>query len=230
MKKSDSSVRPSEVEDSTYGVRSIDSEAGFDEQQAAGGVHGEQSHSRTLEASLMDSIPRAGSPLIPSLARCHLPDTNPIPSSTSSSPVRNSSRLAGPLTPLLLRSPNANSTDSAPLSTPRSVSLRSLRLSDDEYSVDEAASQALTSSAEEEDEVIEETILAGHEENAVEAGPAPQLVMPSIRMPTRRPFTERGKSVGKLKIMVVGPTGMLDDFEKMEISAKSVFQVSESQP
>jgi hypothetical protein len=86
--------------------------------------------------------------------------------------------------------------------------------------VDEATSQALTSSGEDEDEMVEDTVLANHEEYAVEAGPAPQLVMPSIRMPTRRPFTERGKSIGKLKIMVVGAKGMLglrDDEEEADI-------------
>ena len=82
------------------------------------------------------------------------------------------------------------------------MSLRSLRLSDDEYSLDEAASQALTSSGDDEEDV-EETLLAG--EDGTEA--APQLVMPSIRMPSRRPFTERGKSIGKLKIMVAGARG-----------------------
>jgi len=91
-------------------------------------------------------------------------------------------------------------------STPKSVSLRSLRLSDDDYSVDEAASQALTSSGEEEDEeeLQEETLLANE---TVALSSAPQLVMPSIRMPSRRPFTERGKGIGKLKIMVAGAKG-----------------------
>lgn len=77
-------------------------------------------------------------------------------------------------------------------------------MSDDDYSVDEAASQALTSSAEEEDEneMQEDTLLASEA-----LGSAPQLVMPSIRMPSRRPFTERGKGIGKLKIMVAGVQG-----------------------
>ena len=36
----------------------------------------------------------------------------------------------------------------------------------------------------------------------------PQLIMPSVLVPRRRPFTDVGKSLGKLKIMVLGPTGM----------------------
>jgi hypothetical protein len=35
----------------------------------------------------------------------------------------------------------------------------------------------------------------------------PQLIMPSLTVPRRRPFSEVGKSLGKLKIMVAGQTG-----------------------
>ncbi|KXJ97722.1 Septin-domain-containing protein [Microdochium bolleyi] len=37
---------------------------------------------------------------------------------------------------------------------------------------------------------------------------APQLVMPSIEMPARRPFTEVGKSLGRLKILLAGDSGV----------------------
>lgn len=36
----------------------------------------------------------------------------------------------------------------------------------------------------------------------------PQLIMPSVLVPRRRPFTDVGKSLGKLKIMVMGSIGM----------------------
>lgn len=36
----------------------------------------------------------------------------------------------------------------------------------------------------------------------------PQLIMPSLTVPRRRPFSEVGKSLGKLKIMVSGRNGM----------------------
>lgn len=36
---------------------------------------------------------------------------------------------------------------------------------------------------------------------------APQLIMPSLAVPQRRPFSEAGKSVGKLKILVAGQSG-----------------------
>ena len=46
----------------------------------------------------------------------------------------------------------------------------------------------------------------------MDSGSAPQLVMPSIKMPSRRPFTEVGKSMGRLKVLVAGDTGKLSEF------------------
>lgn len=36
---------------------------------------------------------------------------------------------------------------------------------------------------------------------------APQLIMPTIRMPSRRPFTDRGKGISRLKILIAGDSG-----------------------
>jgi len=36
----------------------------------------------------------------------------------------------------------------------------------------------------------------------------PQLVMPRVNMPRRKAFTEAGRTMGKLKIMVVGDSGI----------------------
>ncbi|TGJ84638.1 hypothetical protein E0Z10_g4091 [Xylaria hypoxylon] len=44
------------------------------------------------------------------------------------------------------------------------------------------------------------------------SGSAPQLVMPSIMMPSRRPFTETGQHLGRLKILLAGDSGMLLDY------------------
>lgn len=38
-------------------------------------------------------------------------------------------------------------------------------------------------------------------------GHPPQLIMPSLAVPQRRPFSEAGKSVGKLKLLVAGSEG-----------------------
>lgn len=81
-------------------------------------------------------------------------------------------------------------------SSPKSTSSRSFRPSDQE-SVYDGASQAIASSEDEADAARSPTAL----------DTAPQLVMPSIQMPSRRPFTERGRSMGKLKILLAGDSG-----------------------
>ncbi|KAK0630606.1 hypothetical protein B0T17DRAFT_576900 [Bombardia bombarda] len=42
----------------------------------------------------------------------------------------------------------------------------------------------------------------------MDSGSAPQLVMPSIKMPSRRPFTDEGKSMGRLKVLIAGDSGL----------------------
>ena len=82
-------------------------------------------------------------------------------------------------------------------SSPKSTSTRSPRHSDEE-SIDDGGSQAILSSEDDE---------AGHAPGTQET--APQLIMPSIKMPSRRPFTERGKDIGRLKILIAGDTGKI---------------------
>ncbi|KAF2834752.1 hypothetical protein M501DRAFT_943606 [Patellaria atrata CBS 101060] len=111
--------------------------------------------------------------------------------------VQNLPVASNPLTPLRLESPLPDLGD---LGTPGSVSLKSFRLTDEEEGMDDVASQAIASTSEDEE---------NHEEReALNNSTAPQLVMPSISMPKRRPFTERGKSMGKLKILVTGEPGI----------------------
>lgn len=53
--------------------------------------------------------------------------------------------------------------------------------------------------------------LDGREEQSAsmaDSGSAPQLIMPSIRMPSRRPFTDEGKSMGRLKVLIAGDSGV----------------------
>ena len=48
-----------------------------------------------------------------------------------------------------------------------------------------------------------------HLESAMmDSGSAPQLIMPSIKMPSRRPFTDQGKSMGRLKVLIAGDSGV----------------------
>ena len=102
------------------------------------------------------------------------------------------SHKSEPLTPILL----PTSGDASLPSSPKSISSRSLHNPDDGSISDEVTSQAIASSGEEEE--------AG-------TGPGqdslPQLIMPSIKMPSRRPFTGRGRELGRLKIMVAGGRG-----------------------
>lgn len=81
-------------------------------------------------------------------------------------------------------------------SSPKSTSTRSFRPSDDE-SMDEVSSQAVVSSGDDEMEPSSEILDS-----------SPQLIMPSIKMPSRRPFTEKGKGIGLLKILIAGDSGM----------------------
>lgn len=100
--------------------------------------------------------------------------------------------ISRPFTPLSLGSP-------APPSLMSSIGSR--RNSDAGSFQDDAASQAIMSSGDE-DRDMESTML--------DSGSAPQLVMPSIKMPSRRPFTERGKNLGRLKLLIAGDSGKCD--------------------
>ena len=78
-------------------------------------------------------------------------------------------------------------------STPASASLQ---LSDGEPAPEHVASHTLASSRNDADSAILGTSTS-----------LPQLVMPSIQMPSRRPFTTKGKAMGKLKVLVAGRAG-----------------------
>ncbi|KAK7728352.1 hypothetical protein SLS53_009406 [Cytospora paraplurivora] len=64
---------------------------------------------------------------------------------------------------------------------------------------DEIASQALT---------LSEELEPQQSSGMLDSGTAPQLVMPSIKMPSRRPFTDEGKRIGRLKVLVAGDSGV----------------------
>ncbi|KEF59537.1 uncharacterized protein A1O9_04381 [Exophiala aquamarina CBS 119918] len=78
-------------------------------------------------------------------------------------------------------------------SSPKSVSSRSLQKSDDGSINEETGSQAIASSEEDEGDLPAKVLSS-----------QPELIMPSIKMPSRRPFTERGKALGRFKVMVAG--------------------------
>lgn len=97
-----------------------------------------------------------------------------------------------PLTPLFYGSTAPGSITSSPGSRRNSIA--------GSY-MDDIESQAIASSGEEDQD-------REAPEDMVDSGSAPQLVMPSIKMPSRRPFTENGKNLGRLKVMVAGDSGV----------------------
>lgn len=117
------------------------------------------------------------------------PPPPPPPHAGSSSP----SNAALLYTPLV---PGSPAPELSFLSTPRSYSSKSGQQDDSDSVADEAASQAIVSDEEDEGDMP-----------AAIQDSAPQLIMPSIKMPSRRPFTERGKAMGRLKVLVAGVCG-----------------------
>ncbi|KAJ5105107.1 hypothetical protein NUU61_002454 [Penicillium alfredii] len=107
------------------------------------------------------------------------------------SPMSAASR---PLTPLNLSTPDEPSLPSSP----KSISNHSLRPLDDISITDEINSQPVGSGDEEE---------GPRTSPRLGPGGASQLIMPSIRMPSRRPFTERGKAMGRFKVLLAGAPG-----------------------
>lgn len=98
-----------------------------------------------------------------------------------------------PLTPF-----NPDEPSSLP-SSPKSISNQSLRPLDDISITDEINSQVIGS----DDEDNNNPKLSPH---LGPQGPS-QLIMPSIKMPSRRPFTEKGKAMGRFKILLGGASG-----------------------
>lgn len=55
------------------------------------------------------------------------------------------------------------------------------------------------------------TSIAGEDDlpaSMLDSGSAPQLIMPSLQLPSRRPFTDEGKSMGRLKVLIAGDSGV----------------------
>lgn len=113
------------------------------------------------------------------------PIPSPIPPAISDTASR-------PLTPL-----NPDDAPSLP-SSPKSISNYSLRQIDDISIADDINNQAIGPADEDE----------GHYPSP-RLGPngASQLIMPSIKMPSRRPFTDRGKAMGRFKLLIAGASG-----------------------
>ncbi|KAF1913710.1 Septin-domain-containing protein [Ampelomyces quisqualis] len=183
---------PAKERDSTFGVESLADtlEAAFGPDGATPAQQAAQ-REKAVSRSGSHGSSSSSSKLADSLKQSPARKLGRNPSSHASST---------PLTPLHVDTPSPAPT-SGMLSTPSAVSLQSLKLSDEDSGMDDSASQAIVSSGEEEG--AETTTQQGSM-----GGSFPQLVMPSIQMPSRRPFTTKGKAMGKLKVMVAGETGI----------------------
>lgn len=127
------------------------------------------------------------------------PALNASPSKANQQPQALASQ---PLTPLMMD--NHTPFDSALPSTPKSGSLRSLRLSDeDDGLTEDNASQAIAPS---DDDDVEEQDQQSTDMHKMSSS-MPELVMPSLSMPSRRPFTTKGRTMGRLKVCVAGARG-----------------------
>lgn len=205
--------------DSSFGVQSLEDTIGstFSSDNALARTVSNTSEA-SVEAGAEGSIlagrkRKAGNPVHPKihatgqriLSADHLASGagSPMSFRSSESPMRTHHRrgsatssinMSQPLTPLRM-SPKP---ESAMLGTPRSGSPKSFRLSDEEISIaSDTGSQAIQSSSGDDDD--------GESVDNSKSDAMPQLVMPSITMPTRRPFTEKGRYMGRLKLMVIGP-------------------------
>jgi hypothetical protein len=107
----------------------------------------------------------------------------------------NDKAISQPFTPLFSESPFLGSVRSNPSSR---------RNSEIDFLTDDAASQVIMSSDEEHKEPsvsLPSQVLDNRTDS--------QLVMPSISMPQRRPFTEAGKHLGRLKVLLAGDSGTI---------------------
>ena len=175
---------------STYGVESLETTISSLSQDSDDGEERVRRARKNWKKKLAISAGEISDDAPDSLS----PSSNDMSRNVSPSHERRSSQvtLSRPFTPLSYTSPGPLSALSGP---------DSRRNSDAGSEMDDNASQAIMSSGEDERETTADLM---------ESGSAPQLVMPSIRMPSRRPFTERGKYLGRLKVLIAGESGGLE--------------------
>ncbi|KAI8628575.1 hypothetical protein F5Y19DRAFT_436123 [Xylariaceae sp. FL1651] len=142
--------------------------------------------------------------------------------SSGSLPSQAQLPISRPITPTMLGPPCTGSASSSPSSGRYSLTGS---LSDQAVSYDEE--------------------FAGDPTSLLDSGgSAPQLIMPSIKMPSRRPFTGTGRNLGRLKILLAGDSGVgktsllkaivqtcdhivhVDPFSPLTESSKSVSQLN----
>lgn len=194
----DSQVYPSQIQSkpkespkgSTYGVESLETTISSLAQDSDDQEDRVRTARRNWKKNLRPSRP-SDDDLASSVAPFSKSSNNESRNASPSHQRRSSqTTISRPFTPLSFESPAPPSIISSP---------DSRRNSDAGSLMDDNNSQAVLSSGEEDREMGSEL---------VDSGSAPQLVMPSIKMPSRRPFTEKGKNMGRLKVLIAGDSGM----------------------
>lgn len=136
---------------------------------------------------------------------------SPFPRSTDHTPS-----LSQPLTPVLLGGVSGPASALSSMSSrrnslclsedipsfPPSMRGGDVAVEDDEYENEREERAAEPAEREGEGDA------SGASSAMMDSGSAPQLVMPSIKMPSRRPFTDDGKRMGRLKVLIAGDSGV----------------------
>ena len=176
---------------STYGVESLETAISSSAQDDS---EDQKEKLRTARHNWKKNLLRQPRPSDDDLASSISPSTKSSDESRDVSPSHqrrpSQATISRPFTPLSIGSPAPRSIMSNPDSR-RNSNAGSL--------TDDNNSQAIISSGDEAREIGSELI---------DSGSAPQLVMPSIKMPSRRPFTEKGKYMGRLKVLIAGDSGI----------------------
>ncbi|KAK9417121.1 hypothetical protein SUNI508_09139 [Seiridium unicorne] len=160
-----------------------------DARKPAGQGHGlslgKDDKSTDLSRSISRESERECDSMYSPFSAATLPSPTPMPASS-----HNHAPLSRPITPITLGTSVTGSLLSSPSSRRNSLggSISENAVSSDE---EDHAAEAERSTS-----------------NMGDSGSAPQLVMPSIKMPSRRPFTEIGKSLGRLKVLCAGKSGV----------------------
>lgn len=187
--------------DTSYGVQSLEDAMHVSTDSMSPLVHTSSNEAMTGNSILAGRKRKPGNPVHPKILaagqRIVSSEHPSSPYNRAESPLRTrraSVSSSTHLTPLNM-SPHPHA------ATQGTPSVKSFRLSDEEASVvSDTGSQVIQSSSSEED--IEVRLPPAM------SSPAPQLVMPSITMPQRRPFTQRGRSMGHMRVMVAGAPGL----------------------
>lgn len=177
---------------STYGVESLENTISSLAQDSDDSEEKVRQARHNWKKNLGQRMSRKSEEDLADSASPSLRSTSDDSRNASPSHQRRSSQatISRPFTPLSFASAGPASIMSSP---------RSRRHSDAGSDMDDIASQAIVSSGEEDRDMGSELI---------DSGNAPQLVMPSIKMPSRRPFTEKGKNMGRLKVLIAGDSGV----------------------